>query len=139
MHGIGLRQYLQDQQHVYLTSEDAEALTTGLMATFPSLADDEKRGEFHDPLMVHAETDFPLNMRYIKPMLTRLRNAHQHHKDYIRKWDVARSGPIPAHILNGPTFNPATETKHKRALEVRKMYDEIDRLRAEVGYLRRKS
>lgn len=136
MHGIGLRQYLQDQQHVYLTSEDAEALTAGLMATFPAFAVEESRSEFHNPF-IRSEVSFPLNIKYIKPILTRVWNQAKIRAIKRQNWIKKNNGPIP-YYLDRSGYTPATQAKHNRAEESMNMYDEINRLRAENDFLRRR-
>lgn len=137
--GIEVRQYLQDQPHTYITTEQAEAITAEMLTVFPCLAEvgkAEERAAFR-PRVPKAEETYPLVTRHTKTIRTRVRNDAKKWVEYVKNWDVAMYGPVPAHVANwtGPHYSEATINKHKRAEEIERMLHEIDTLRYRVEML----
>lgn len=131
--GIEVRQYLQDQPHTYITTEQAEAITAEMLTVFPCLADvgkAEERAAFR-PRVPKAEETYPLTARHIKPILTRTRREWQQWNDNLKNWNVAMYGPVPT-WQTGPSYSPATKVKHQRCEEQTEMLHEIDTLRHRV-------
>lgn len=101
---IEVREYLQSQSVTYITPEQAEALTVGLMEIIPP--------DRSVPTVIidrPASETYPAVTRYARMMRTRINGSRYTGAGYL-----ARS----------------TENKHIRVRETLAMLDEIDELRA---------
>lgn len=121
--------YLREQDHVFLTGDEITVLAKEITALAPFETESQEVAHLTAPPT--AEEMFPLNAKYIKPILTRIGREEARHRQQVVAWIQDNPG-VPT--ANGPywlhrparSYNGATENKHKRARELQKMYEHFN-------------